>query len=100
MNRMNYVCCATNHSQESANSPHSFCLSIPANMAEGELSELVVDNVSGKAGFPRDDAPRAVPSGARDDGWYGPEGRKIRHHMIFFGLRVAPPEYPVLPKSA
>ena len=45
-----------------------------------KLTELVVDNDSGKAGYPRDDAPRAVPSGARHDGWYEPEGRKIRHH--------------------
>ena len=43
-----------------------------------ELAELVVGNDSGmyKAGSPGDDAPRAVPSDARHDGWYGPEGRK------------------------
>ena len=37
-----------------------------------------VDNKSGmrKAGFPGDDAPRAVPSDARHDGRYGPDGRK------------------------
>ena len=29
-----------------------------------------------KADFPGDDASRAVPSDARHDGWYGPEGRK------------------------
>ena len=62
-------------------------------MAEEKLTELVVDNDSGKAGFPRDDAPRAVPSDARHDGWYEPEGRKN-------GLRIAPEEYLVLPKEA
>ena len=39
-------------------------------MAEEELTELVVDNESGKAGSPRNDAPRAVPLDARHDGWY------------------------------
>ena len=29
-----------------------------------------------EAGFAGDDAPRAVPSGARHDGRYGPDGRK------------------------
>ena len=29
-----------------------------------------------KAGFACDDAPRAVPSDARHDGWYGPDGRE------------------------
>ena len=29
-----------------------------------------------KAGFVCDDAPRAVPSDARHDGWYGPDGRE------------------------
>ena len=52
------------HSEEGANSPHSFCPSISANMAEEELTELAADNDSGKAGFPRDDAPRALPSDA------------------------------------
>ena len=37
-------------------------------MAEEELTELVVANDSGKDGFPRDDALRAVPSDARHDG--------------------------------
>ena len=69
-------------------------------MAEEDLTELVVDNNSGKAAFPRDDAPRAVPSDARHDGWYEPEGRKICHHIIYNGLRVAPEEYLALPKSA
>ena len=37
-----------------------------------------VDNESGlrEASFPFDDAPRAVPSDARHDGRYGPDGRK------------------------
>ena len=48
-------------------------------MAEEELAELLVRYNSGmyKAGFPWDDAPRAVPSDASNDGWYGPEGRNI-----------------------
>ena len=33
MYRMNFVCCATNHSQGSVNSPHSFCPFIRANMS-------------------------------------------------------------------
>ena len=47
-------------------------------MAEEEMAELVVGNDGGmcKAGFPGDDATRAVPSDARHDGRYGPEGRK------------------------
>ena len=91
---------------------HSFCPFIRVNMAEEELTRCVVDNDSGKckarsvgdealcddndsgkAGFPRDDAPRAVPSNARHGGWYAPEGRKIWHHIIYNGLRVAPEEY-------
>ena len=86
MNRMNFVCCATNHSQESANSPQSFCPFIRVNMAEEELTRCVVDNdsgkckarsageeapfvvnVSAKADFASDDAPVAVPSFASDD---------------------------------
>ena len=47
MNRMNFVCCATNHSQGSVNSPHSFCPFIRVNMAEEELTRCVVDNDSG-----------------------------------------------------
>ena len=81
MYRKNVVCCATNFTQESANSPHSFCPFIRVNMAEEELTRCVVDhdsgmckarsagdeapfvvNVSGKAGFASDDAPVAVPS--------------------------------------
>ena len=89
MCRMNFVCCATNHSQGSVNSPHSFCPFIRANMAEEELTELVVDNDSGKAGFPLDDAPRA-PSDARHDGWYGPERRNILAKTFYNELRVAP----------
>ena len=53
-----------------------------------------------KAGFPWGDAPRAVPSDASNDGWYGPEGLKIRHHITHNELRVAPEEYLVLLKSA
>ena len=68
-------------------------------MAEEELTELVVDNDSGKAG-PHDDAPRAEPSDSRHDGWYEPEGRKIRDHLIYNGLRAALEEHPVLPMSA
>ena len=68
------------------NGPQSFCLSISANMAEEELTELVVDNdsgkckarsagdegpfvvnVSGKGDFASDDALVAVPSFASDD---------------------------------
>ena len=36
MYRMIFVCCVTNHSQESVNSPHSFCPFIRANMTEEE----------------------------------------------------------------
>ena len=69
-------CCATNFYQGTVHSPYSFCSSIPVNMAEEELAELVVGNDNGmyKAGSADDDAPRAVPSDARHDGWYGPEG--------------------------
>ena len=67
-------------------------------MAEEELAELLVRYNSGmyKAGVPRDDAPPAVPSDATNDGWYGPEGRKIRNHITHNELRVALEEYPVL----
>ena len=72
------VCCAASLYQGSVHSPYSFCLFILANLAGEELAELVVGNDSGmyKAGFLGDEAPRAVPSDARHDGWYGPEGRK------------------------
>ena len=53
-----------------------------------------VHNDSGKADFASDDAPCAVPSDARHDGWYGPEGRKIWHYVIYNVLRTAPEEYP------
>ena len=45
---------------------------------EGEVAELVVgyDSSMYNTGFPGDDALRAVPSDARHDGWYGPEGLK------------------------
>ena len=81
MYRMKFVCCATNHSQESVNSPHYFCPFVRANMAKEEVARCVVDNDSGmckassagdealcvdnnsgKAGFASDDAPCAVPS--------------------------------------
>ena len=62
--------------------PTFFCPFTRVNMAEEELSG--------------DDAPRAVLSNARHGGWYEPEGRTIRHHIIYNGLRVAPEEYPVL----
>ena len=47
------VCCATNHSQESAISPH--VLFVRAKMAEEEVAALVVDNGGGmsRAGFCR-----------------------------------------------
>ena len=41
MNRMSFVCCATNQSQGSANGPHSFCSFTRANMAEEELAALL-----------------------------------------------------------
>ena len=93
-----FVRCATNFFQRS---PYSFRLFIPANIAWRRTGR-VVGNDSGmyKAGFPGDDASRGVPSDARHDGWYGPEGRKIWHYTFFNELRVAPEEYPVLPKSA
>ena len=81
MNRMNFVCCATIFSQESVNSPHSFCPFIRVNMAEEEMTRCFVDNDSEKckarsagdeapcvdddsckADFASDDAPVAVPS--------------------------------------
>ena len=42
-------------------------------MAEEDVVAVLVDNESGmcKACFLGDDAPRAVPSDARHDGWYG-----------------------------
>ena len=60
-------------------------------MSEEELAELVVGDDSGiyKAGFLRDDAPRAVPSDARHDGWFGPEGQKNWHYTLYNELRVA-----------
>ena len=75
MNRMNFVCCATNHSQESENSPQSFWPFIRVNLAAEELTRCGVDNDSGKckarsalsllisAGrliFPSDDVPVAL----------------------------------------
>ena len=62
MYRMNFVFCATNHSQESANSPHSFCPFIRVNMVEEELTMCVVDNDSGmcKTDFAGDGAPPTV----------------------------------------
>ena len=61
-----------------------------------ELAELVVGNDSGmyKSGFPGDDAPRAVPSDAGHDGWYGPEGRTICQNTFYNELRVVPEEHP------
>ena len=96
------ICCAKILYQVSEYCPHTFCLFIPANMAEEEVAELVVGNNSGmrKAGFPGDDAPRAVPSDARHDGRYGPDGQKNLAYRFHNELRVAPEEYPVLPKSA
>ena len=63
------------------------------NMAGEELAHHVVGNDSGlyNAGFAGDDAPRAVPSDARHDGWYGPEGRKqsgITHSTTNSRLRL------------
>ena len=54
MYRMNFVCCATNHSQESANSPH-FCLFVQT-WPKKEVVALVVDNGGGtcKADFASD----------------------------------------------
>ena len=52
------VCCATNQDQGSVNSPYSFCLFIPANMAEEEVAAVVADNENGMCKV--DDAPRAV----------------------------------------
>ena len=71
-------------------------------MTEEEVTELVVGNDSDmcKASSAGDDALRAVPSDARHDGWYGPEGRTIWQYTFYNELRVAPEEHPVLPKSA
>ena len=59
MCRMYFVCCTANYSQESANSPHSFCPFIHVNMAEEELTRCVVDHDSGmcKARSAGDEAP-------------------------------------------
>ena len=56
MHRMTFVCCATNHSQESVISPHYSCPFVRANMAEEEEEEvtgLVAHSESDmcKAGF-------------------------------------------------
>ena len=58
------MCCAASHYQGSVHSPYSFCLFILANVAAEEVAELVVGGDSGmyKAGFPGDDALRAVPN--------------------------------------
>ena len=70
-------------------------------MAKEEVTELVVGNDSGmcKASSAGDDALRAVPSDAKHDGWKRPEEWTIWHYIISNELRVAPEEYPVLPKS-
>ena len=75
MCRVNFVCCATNHSQGSVNSHILSVRLFVSTWPKKNWQKLIVDNDSGKAGFPRDDAPRAVPSDARHDGWYEPEGR-------------------------
>ena len=52
------VCCATHQDQGSVNSPHSFCLFIPANMAKEEVAAVAADNENGMCKV--DDALRAV----------------------------------------
>ena len=47
MYRVNCVCFETNHSQESVNSPYSFCSFISANMAKEDVVAVLVDNESG-----------------------------------------------------
>ena len=85
-----FECCATNFHQRSVHSPYSLCSSIPVNMAEEELAELVAGSGSGmcKAGFADDDAPRAVPSNAR----HQTEKTGITHPTT--NSRVAPEEHP------
>ena len=54
-------------------------------MAGEEVAHHVVGNDSGmyKAGFAGDEAPRAVPSDAKHDGQYGPDGRKnMASHIL------------------
>ena len=72
------VSCATNFYQGCVHSPYSFCSLIPAKHGRRRIARARRGVC--KAGFACDDAPRAAPSDARHDGWYGPDGRKIWQH--------------------
>ena len=68
------VSCTTNVYQGWVHSPCSFCSFIPAKHGRRRIARARRGVC--KAGFACDDAPRAVPSDARHDGWYGPDGRE------------------------
>ena len=78
------VCCSACRYQGSVHSPYSFCLFIPAKMAEQkwQSSLSVTTVVCARLAFAGDDAPRSVLSDARHDGWYGLERRKNPAFLI------------------
>ena len=67
------VSCATNFYQGCVHSPYSFYSFIPAKHGRRRIAKT--RRGACKAGFACDDTPRAVPSDARHDGWYAPDGR-------------------------
>ena len=68
------VSCATNFYQRCVHSPYSLCSFNPAKHGRRRIARARRGVC--KACFACDDAPHAVPSDARHDWWYGPDGRE------------------------
>ena len=126
MYRMFFCVAQQNFTQESANSPHSFCPFIRVNMAKEELTRCVVDhdsgmckacsagdeapfvvNVSGKADFASDDAPVAVlsslstlksPSTRKGRKWVSSAFEELVIDPIMYGRVLS--EFPPLSREA